>query len=242
MIGKGNVSAHQLRAVKLGPPEWAGRYWEVVQHGDLLHKFHQFFAAAKLRVTAEELATFWSDQDFTAGWVLDAKTVGWGADDIKPGMGVIHSNAGNHATTAYYGCVTPGGASVVFGSLPLKRRKEERAPGILEQLKVALPGIAGGFKYLPAAVKALRNSPLAGAELDAVVAEAARTRVLTWSLMGKVDEEYRGLPPDRQTAFELLRIFSEYILHHQKNQGFLRLEQLNNARKIIQESILSQTV
>lgn len=243
MIGKGNIGGDQLAKIKLKPPDWAGRFWEVLPHKELADKILLFFAASKYRIERIELATFWSGQDFTAGWVLDGGGV-WSRNPqgLRPALGVIHSNAGNHATTLYYGACTAEGQALVFGSLPLERRKGYKSPNLLKQLDVALPAMADGWRLVPPAVQALKSTPLSGGDLDQIVAECARNKVLAWGLMGKVDALYRSLPDEGKTAYNFLCIVSEHVLWQQTNQGFLKLDQLNDARKIVQDTILTQTV
>jgi len=185
-----NTELHDLHKIALEAPEGAGSYWQGIQHGDLADTIIDEAHSRGWEINDMKFSVDKSGTELAAGFGVVIPKV-----DVPKGMslglGILTSNARKRSLKMVVGatiaCCHNGMAT---GEIVLNKR-HTTGFDIFDEIDSALTVYAERVLEMPATVASLRECKLASYQAEAILMDAGRSNVMSWSRICKVDSEYR---------------------------------------------------
>lgn len=197
-------SLRKLKAAAAVAAARTGSYWAPFNHGELATIIYREAGERGWTLTAPAMFLSPTGGESVAAWRI-AELCGRGALS-SVALGWANSNTQRTALTLYGGYWTAAGIGVPFQRYRLRRHTH--GADVPTEVRLALGQMAQDLKTWPDLIKELAGRTLAAGESERILAEAARSKLIPWSRVGKVDTLLRnGDTPT--TALGLLLAFAD---------------------------------
>lgn len=215
VYGDNGLTLDGLRDISPVRPDKAGGRWQPVKHSDVADNVLDECLMRGWEVTDQKYSTSRKGADCAGAFGLRIK----GSDGASLAMpegtelalGFLNSNARRSALRVTLGasvaCCTNGMCS---GQLMLRQR-HDGSFDLADSISDALDAYAAEAEALPYGIAALKETELSPATANEILMQAGRAKLVGWSAIGKVDEEYRKptfAEHGKGTAWALLQAFT----------------------------------
>lgn len=208
-----NIDRNELKRTYVEPPKGAGSHYKAIQHGELIDAMDAAADDRGWKLTGGKFSLSKDRRGLAAAFDLT------GGDLDAPegqtlGMGVLTANDRRTPLKIVVGttvaCCNNG---MVSGELILKMKHTigKDLPGVLSD---AFDRYATAAKMIESQVAAMRETGLSDRVANEVLMNAGRNGVMPWSMVGKVDAEYRKptfAEHGRGTSWAMLNAFTHIV-------------------------------
>lgn len=213
-------TVEQLRRIPVPTePGWStrgggGSRWKPVNHGELVDTLFEEVERAGLRCAEHAWGVNDAGTDLFGSVVFERPGGRVLPEGTALSLALRHSNAGRYALTFGFGgrvLVCSNGLLVAEHTVSRKHTTNVR---LEEPIREGLERLLEGTERTASFVARLRATRVNKRLADRILVEAARTDVLPWSKLGKVDALWRDNPEPTfrpRTAWSLYNCFTEVL-------------------------------
>lgn len=228
-----SATMRELKEVELVKPDWLGNRWVGIQHHDLVRTIRKELDAHDIEIVKEN----W----FISGR-FDGKLDGrllLNLPDKDPvegttfALGVQHSNLGDNALKfAVGGHIAICSNGMCIGDYAVKR-KHTKGVVLDEIISTGIDTYLVKVDEIPKVMNTMQERELIEQDVNNMLMEAGRQKLIPWSRIGQVDAEYHKPTfgdHDQKTAWGLYNAFT-YVI--QKSPAHTQIQGINKFREIV---------
>ena len=224
-----NTTANDLN---LDRPAKAGNYWEGIQHGTLVTAFQDEIRSRGWKITEERFSLSKDKADLAGAFSLEIEEV-TPPEGQTLSIGFITSNAMRIATKVLVGAnVTVCRNGLATGEIVMQK-KHTHGFNLFQEIEHSLDQYIPKAQKINHIVKSFQECEISSTNVDRVLMEAGRKRLMPWSRIGSVDKEYRNptfAEHGKGTSWALLNSFTHPV---KRNPPMQQMEQMNSFRELL---------
>jgi hypothetical protein len=227
-----NIQLEGLREVELKRPDRAGAYWQGIPHYDLSTTIIEAVRNRGWEIGEMQFALS-PDQADLAG-AMELKVPGINIDGIGLGLGFITSNMMRTSLRLMVGGrVTICSNGLVTGEIILKTKHTSRLDLGLKVVP-ALDSYEKRARRIEERVTNWKSAHLKEDDVNGILMNAGRSKVIPWSRVGKVDAEFKtpsfDYKTEKDTAWDLLNAFTHIV---KESPPLQQMGQINRFRQLL---------
>lgn len=232
VMGENKKTQKEVREVELVRPAHAKGYWQGISHADLLDTVFNEVRRRKWKM-GQDLYTMNADgTDLAAAFNIEIPTLK-APQGQTFSMGLLTSNARRKKLKIVVGSVVKVCHNgMVTGEIALAR-KHTKNLSLKDEIEEALNTYIMKAMMLKDTVSEMQRIHLGDGSKDTLLMQAGRLKVMPWSRVGMVDEEYRHPKHEEfkpRTVWSLFNAFTEVV---KQNPPLNQMNQINAFRELV---------
>lgn len=184
-----NLTDAQLKKMELRRPTFVSDRWQGIPHFDLVNTLEERMSEAGWKFENRTVAVDKTGFDMVGAWNVDVPGIDK-MEDQKLAIGFQHSNRCKRSLRLMVGStvfVCTNGLAT--GEIVLAK-KHTIGLDLVEQIDEGLVRYVEAAKLLKVRTDAMKATELTDEQVDHILMEAGRNKLIGWSFLGDVSEEY----------------------------------------------------
>lgn len=227
-----NIDRAGLHRIPVVRPRHAGRYWQGIQHGELVDTIISEAESRDWEILDSRFAVAGDGADLAGALWLKTPEVN-APQGQTLSLGMLTSNRMTRKLRLYVGTVIAVcNNGMATGDLLMNRRHTHRLE-LRDEIRRSLDEYVTKARQIGEISDRLRDRQLSDNEWSRILVEAGRRRIMAWSRLGQVDEEYREPRHDehgRGTSWTGLQAFTEIV---KKDPPLRQMDSQNRFRQLL---------
>lgn len=232
VYGSNVKNVDQLKGINMERPKRAGAYWQGIPHHDLTSALIDEVNSRGWKITEQAYAVSKDKADLAGAFTLEVKGLE-APEGQSLSLGFLTSNAMRRSLKMVVGtkvaCCNNGMAT---GEIVL-HKKHTSGFNLFKEIEEACDAYLIKAATIADTVKSLREQEIGEDDVDSILMEAGRSKLMPWSRIGAVDAEYRKptyAEHGTGTSWALLNAFTHTVKRNPPQQ---QMEQMNRFRAML---------
>lgn len=227
------IDIDKLRLVELIRPPKAGSVWKGIQHGEFADLIVETANGMGWEISDMQFSLSNDEADMVAAFELDKLPDLETPAGLKFAMGVVTSNARRVATRLFAGARVAICSNGLATGEVVMEKKHAKGLDLASELKESFSEYARTVARTGWVVQQMKERKLTSQEVEHIIMEAGRRKLMPWARLGFVDHEYRVPRFDEigtGTSWALMNAYTWVVKRH---PPLRQMTAMNEFRKLL---------